>query len=60
VSNSATNGGLLAATPATVGGFMISDWVGFSVLLIVAGVGLVVLGRSMWSRRVNDRHLGVR
>ncbi len=50
---------MLAATPLTVGGFMLSDTIGFGVLLIVAGVGIFVAARSRWARRTNDSQLGV-
>jgi hypothetical protein len=50
---------MLAATPLTVGGFMLGDTIGFGVLLLVAGVGLFVAARSRWARKVNDSQLGV-
>ncbi len=58
--SNAPAGGMLAATPVTVAGFMVSDVVGFGVLAVVAGVGLVVAAHSRWSRRSNDSALGLR
>lgn len=51
---------MLAATPISVAGFMISDLVGVAVLAVVAGVGLVIAAHSRWTRRVNDSALGLR
>lgn len=59
MSNSTTSGGMLAATPATVMGFTVSNTVGVAMLAIIAGLGLVVAASSRWSRRSNDKHLGV-
>lgn len=59
MSNTTTSG-MLAATPASVLGFSISNTVGVGTLAIIAGIGLFVAASSRWQRRSNDRSLGVR
>lgn len=49
----------LAATPISLAGFMINDVVGFGILSVIAGVGLIIAARSRWARRSNDNQLGL-